>query len=331
MATSGSFDYSQTGTQLVQAVYEDLGVIVPGATVASADSTLALDRLNKLIKQYQGRSDGSPGLKVHTRQRIMLFLAKGQQKYLVGPAATDSRSSTAWAKTTIRAAEAAGQTTLDVTALTDTTTDPGTTLTMTAADIIGIQTDDSGGDDIFWTTISSTSGSGPTVTVGSALPTARPAGAGNFVWWFTARAQRFPYIESAVLRDSNDNDVPLEIYTVAEQYDQGVASKYADGTPTSVLVEPLRLNTRLTFNSQPTDMTRHVLLTVFYPGEDVDAAANDIAFPQEGLRFIHWELAFALAPSVGRWTPEMEKNREEARAMYLGLNPENSVLYFQPG
>jgi hypothetical protein len=324
VATSGSWDYSRSAAQLIAGVYEDFGLIVPGGTVASADETLALSRLNYVVKQYQGRSDGAPGLKIHTRQRITLLLAKGQQSYLIGPATTDARSSTAVGRTTLSADEASSQTTLSITSNTDTTSYPGTTITMTAADFIGIELNDG---TIHWSTISGT----PASTADIATGLASAASSGNYVWWFTARAQRFPYIESAVLRNSDFTDTPLDIYTQAEQYDQGVSDKRADGDPTCILVEPLRINTRVTLDSQPTDVTKTIVLTVYYPSEDYDAAANDIAFPQEAIRFLHWELAFALAPSVGRWTAEMEKNRNEARSLYFGLNPENSVLYFRPG
>ena len=329
MAVSGSYDFSLTAAQIIAAAYEDLGVIVPGGTVVAADSTMALQRLNILVKQLQGNVDMARGLKVWTRQRIHLFLAIGQQTYLVGPASTNARATTAPGRTTIRTAQAAGATVLAVTALTDTTTDPGTTVTMTASDIIGIQTDDSGGDDIFWSTISSTSSTGPTVTIAAALPTARPAAAGNYVWWFTSRAQRFPLIEAAVLRNSSRNDMTLGIYREAREYDLGVVDKYADGTPTSILVEPLRITTRIILNSQPTDVTDQIVLTVLYPAEDYDATTDDIAFPQECYGMLSWELAFRLAPSVGRWTPEMEANRQLAVNTYKNLNPEVSDLYFQ--
>ena len=326
MATSGSWDYTRSAAQIIAASLEDLGVLIPGGTIVSAHETMALSRLNMIVKQYQGASDGSPGISVITRQRVTLLLAKGQHTYLVGPASSDARASTQVGRTTIRTAEAIGQPALDITATTDTTTYPGTTITMTASDFIGIEQDDG---TIFWSTISST-GAGPVVTIGAGLDVA--AAAGNYVWWFTSRAQRFPEIESAVLRNSDYKDTPLEIYTEAAQYDQGVVDKYADGQPTAILVEPLRIATRVTLNSQPTDVTDTIVLTVLYPAEDYDATSNDIAFPQEALRFLKWELSFELAPGFGvPWTPAMDKARNEARAMYLNLNPENSVLYFQPG
>lgn len=324
MATSGSWDFGQTAAQLIQSAHEDMGMIEPGGTATAADIALALSRLNTIAKQYQGRSDSSPGLKIHTRQRITMFLAKGQQSYLIGPASGDARASTAAGRTTISADEALGQTVISITSNTDTTTYPGTTITMTSADIVGIELNDG---TIQWTTISGTPGA--TMTISVALTAA--ASAGRYVWWFTSRAQRFPYIESAVLRNKDLTDVPFSIYTESAQYDQGVVSKYADGTPTCMLVEPLRLNTRITLDTQPTVVTDTVILTVYYPAEDYDATTNDIAFPQEALEFLRYELMFKLAPSVGRWTAEMELGRKEARANYFNLNPENSVMYFQCG
>lgn len=251
------------------------------------------------------------------------MLAKGQQSYLIGPASADSRSSTAVGRTTVSSAYASG-TSLSVTAITDTTTYPGTTITMTASDIIGVKLDDG---TIAWTTISAAASS--PITLGGGLASA--AAAASKVFWFTSRAQRLVYVESVVLRDTNLRDNELRVYRDIKQYEVGVADKYADGKPTSVLVEPLRLNTRLTFDSQPTDTSDTVVITGWYPQEDYDATSNDVAFPQEAMRFLEWELSFELAPGYGvAWTPAMEQNRQEARAEYLSLNPENSVLYFQP-
>ena len=323
MATSGSWDYSRTGTQLVQAAFENLGVYIPGGTISSADSALALMRLNHIAKQWSGDADGFPGMHLVHRQRVTLFLAEGQQTYLVGPASSDARATTRYGRTTIDAAEAVGQTVISVTATSDTTTEPGTTITATASDIVGVEQNDG---TIFWSTVSSIS-AGDTITIGTGLDVA--AAVGNYVWYFTSRAQRFVTIESAVLRNENFNDTPLTVYTDVREYDEGVSDKYADGQPSAILVEPLRITTRVTLNSQPTDVTDTIVMTVQYPAEDYDAASNDIAFPQEYLRALEWELAFALAPAYGSvWTPVMEKNRNEALSIARRLNPENVNLSF---
>ena len=323
VSTSGSWDFSRTAAQVIASAYEDIGAIAPGGTVSSADSTMALARLNMIAKQFQGTADGAPGLKVHTRQRVTLFLAKGQQQYLVGPASTDARATTQYGRTTLSGAEAANQTTLSITSNTDTTTYPGTTVTMTASDIIGIELDDG---TIHWSTISGT----PSTTADIATGLASAAAAGNYVYWFTSRAQRFPVIESAVLRNSSLNDTGLDVYTVPQEYELGVADKYADGQPQAILVEPLRIATRVTLNSQPTDVTQQILMTVLYPAEDYDASSDDIAFPQEWLMPLALQLSFNIAPTYGRkWTDAMELNRKEALQIARNLNPENSVLYFQ--
>lgn len=324
MATSGSYNFSMTAADIIQAAYEDLGAIPVGGTVSSSQSAMALKRLNILVKQLQGDVDMARGVKVWTRQRITLFLAKGQQTYLVGPAATDALATTQAGFTTLSANEAAGQTTLSITSNTDTTTYPGTTVTMTASDIIGIELNDG---TIQWTTISGT----PSTTADVAVALTGAASSGNKVYWFTYRAQRFPILEAAVLRNSDRSDRPLDVYNDIRTYELGNSDKYADGSPTCILIEPLRIATRVTLDSQPTDVTEQIILTALYPAEDYDATTDDIAFPQEAYGMLSWELAFLIAPSIGRWTPEMESNRQRAVAIYKSMNPETVDLYYQPG
>lgn len=324
MPTSGSYDFSLTAAQVIQAAWEDLGIIPAGGTATSAQTAMALQRLNILVKQLNASPDLSRGVKVWTRQNVALVLAKGQQSYLIGPAATDARASTLMGRTTLSAAEAAGQTTLSITSNTDTTTYPGTTITMAAADFVGVTLDDG---TIQWSAISGT----PSTTMDVTVALTGAAASGNYVYWFTSRAQRFPEIEAAVLRDESNTDRPLDTYRDIRQYQLGVSDKYADGTPTAILVEPLRIATRVTLNSQPTDLSERIVLTVLYPQEDYDATSNDIALPQEAFGMLSWELAFMLSPYAGRWTQEMQGNRERAVQIYKNLNPETTDAYFQPG
>lgn len=325
MATSGSYDYSLTAAQLINVAMEDLGVLAAGETLSSEDQSLALVRLNLIVKQWQGDADMAPGLKLWSRQRVVLFLAKGQHIYTVGPNSSDSRCTTQYGRTTLSADEAASQTTISITSNTDTTTYPGTTVTMTASDIVGIELN---AGTIHWSTISGT----PSSTMDIASGLASAASSGRYVWWFTSRAQRFPVIEAAVLRDKNLQDIPIPVYSDVRAYAHGVLDKYGDGDPTAILVEPLRLNTRITLDRQPTDVTKQLVLTVMYPQEDYDAVANDVAFPQEYFSALSWELAFRSASAFGVvWTPQMESNRVQAVTVAKRLNPETSDVYFQPG
>lgn len=322
MATSGSWDYSVTAANIITAALEDINVLEAGETVDSDDSTLALRTLNLLVKQWQGSADMAPGLKVWTRQRIALFLAKNQVKYLVGPGASDARSTTSYGRTTVSSAYSSG-TSLSVTALTDTTTNVGTTVTMTASDIIGVVLDDG---TISWTTISAAASS--PITLDGAL--AGAAAAGNYVYWFTSRAQRFVDIENASLRDSDLIDTPLTVYTDVQQYEQ-IPQKDGEGDPTAILVEPLTTQTRVTLDFAPQDVTKQLRLTVIYPSEDYDATSNDIAYPQEWFAALEWELARRLAPKFNkRWTETHQANWLQATQIARQLNPQGTTAYFQP-
>jgi hypothetical protein len=194
---------------------------------------------------------------------------------------------------------------------------------MTNGDIVGIELNDG---TVQWTTISGTPAS--TMTISVALTAA--ANAGNYVYWFTSRAQRFPVVESVVLRNENRNDRELNIYRTARAYELGVADKYADGSPSSVLIEPLRLNTRVTLDTQPTDVSEYLILTVLYPSEDYDAVANDIAFPQEWFGLLEWETTLRCCPMYGKvWNATMERNYRISEMRAQSLNPEMSDAYFR--
>lgn len=324
MATSGSYDYSITAAQLIQTIGEDIWVVESGETMSSEDQDLILRRLNYLIKQLQGTADMAQGIKVLSRQRVTLFLAKGQQTYTIGPASSDSRATTTYGRTTISAAEAAGQTVISITSNTDTTNYPGTTVTMTASDIVGIQLDDG---TIQWTTISGTPAS--TMTIAVALTGA--AAAGNYVYWFTSRAQRFVDWEFASLRDKNLTDSDIYIMREVAEY-ESIPSKTAQGDPWGILIEPLRINTRVTLTSQPQDVTKQLRLTVMYPSEDYDAVTNDIAAPQEWFAYLEWETAKRCAPAFNTpWTKTMEDNWMAASVIARELNPRNSTAFFNPG
>lgn len=324
MATSNSWDYSVNAGQICAAAGENLGIIQEGGTLTAGQSTTLMQRLNFIAKQFQGKADMAQGLKVHTRQRVVMFLAKGQQTYTVGPAATDSRATTLYGRTTLTAAKAAGQTVLAITANSDTTTYPGTTVGMTNADNVGVvQTDGS----LQWTTIAANGST--SVTLNAALTVGAANGA--YLYWYTSQAQHFPVLEYAELRNSDLIDLPMRIYTQVSDYER-LTNKTAQGDPLSVLCEPLRLNTRITTDFQPLDVTKQLRLTALYPAEDYDATTDDIAFPQEWFAALEWELTKRTCVAFGKsWTNEMNLNYTSALQIARELNPENSSAYFQPG
>lgn len=316
MATSGSWDYSLTAADIIQAALEDLLVVQDGSSISSGDSALGLKTLNLLVKQWQGTADMAQGFKVFLRQFVYVFLQKNQAVYQIGPASGDDNATTSYSSTTISAAEAAAQTTLSVTSTTG----------MTAADKIGIQLDSGS---IQWTTISST-GAGPTVVIPASGLTGAAA-AGNRVFWYTSKAQRMTDVLSAVLRNTSTQDTPLRFIKTAEEYEL-FSDKTATGDPTRIMVEPLRITTKLTLDTYPQDVTKVIRLLALYPSEDYDATTNDIAYPQEWFAALEYELARRLAPKFNaKWTPELQACWQDATQIARQLTPQVSTAYFEPG
>lgn len=324
MTTSASYDFLVTRNEIINDAATEIGYLAAGETLSGEDITWMARKLNMLVKQWQGKSDFAPGLKAFSRQRVTLFLAKGQQRYLVGPATTDSRSTTRYGRTTISALEAIGQTIISITSNSDSTTEPGVTVTMTSGDIVGIVLNDG---TIHWSTISGTPTT--TMTIADALTVA--AAAGNYVYWFTSRAQKLEHVESAVVRDSGQKDTPLDVHNKVEQYER-LADKQADGTPTAVLIEPQRLNTAVTCDVQPDDVTKQIRLVGLYPAEDFDASTDNPSFPQVWFRPLVLGLAIDLAPGCGiPVSVDLRNNFNDAFAIARNSDPETTDLHFEPG
>ena len=313
MTTSNSTDYSATATNAITEALELIGVLAAGGTVSANDETTCLRTLNMLIKQWSGNFDFAPGLKAFNRKRGYLFLQKAQGSYSLGP--TGDNATLSYVTTTLTAAQSASATSLTVASNTG----------MTAADKIGIELDTGY---IQWTTVSSTSSTDTVVIPASGLTSA--AASGRRVFAYTTKLMRPLYIESASLRDVNGQDVP--VYPMTMEYYESLPSKADDADPNYFLYENSLTNGKIYLDYEPSDVTKVLRLVFMAPSEDIDAAANDIAFPQEWLAPVSIGLAKRIAPKFGRaWTPDMESLYTDALAIARSSYAETVEDYFQPG
>lgn len=297
---------------IVKAALRAIRVLGENDDPTDAALTNGAEALNFMVMQWKGAADFAPGLKMWSRKRGYVFLQKDQGSYSLGPSGDNTTLS--YVSTTISANEAAGQTVLSVTSSTG----------MTAADKIGIELNSGS---IQWTTVSST-GAG-TVTVGDALTGA--ADSGNRVFAYTTKIVRPLSIVTAVLRDTDSNDSPMESMDVYE-YEQNPA-KTSDGTPSKYFYEPQLTNGVLYLNFQPDDVTKVIRIVFLSDIELFDVYGDTPDYPTVWYNALKWGLAKELAPGngVNLWTPAHEDNFLSALSIARNSDPDSTTMYFEPG
>ena len=197
MTTSGSFSFTVNRDQVIRDAMLNIGKLDEVENPSAQDITDCNLKLNMLVKQWMGRTDFAPGLKVYKRKWGYLFLNNLTGKYTVGP------NGTGWTNSFV----------LPVT----TATSSGNTITV--ASVAGIATNynigiqlDSGA--LYWTTVLNVIGF--VVTLNSTLPSQSSTGAQ--VYCYQTTAQQPLNIETVVLRDQQNQDTPLRIMRTVQDY-----------------------------------------------------------------------------------------------------------------
>jgi hypothetical protein len=329
MATSGSVDHSATRDQIIQEVLEDLGVMQPGDTTSSArftDYSSGLARkLNNIVKQLGNPTDGSPGMQAWAIKTYYLFLQKGQAVYTLGPTVSNTTDTDKWASsyvsTTISADEAAGQTVITV-------VDNGT---ISNGNRIGIQLDTGY---MQWTTVNGAptdNGSTIDVTITAALTSQASAGNRVFVYATTAQGRRPLDIATAVLRDTDGNDFPLDSMDLDDY--ESITKKSQESTPGRFYYQPTLTDGTIHFDCAANDVTKVVRMRIRSPFEDFDAAANDLDFDPIWIKPLVYSLELESCLRFGKQArmAEIKALRDESLAIARNQNPETCNAYFMPG
>jgi hypothetical protein len=312
MATSGTVTYSVTEQAIYEDALADIGVMDAGmGSVPPEYVPLCRRKLNMLVKQWVSQADFAPGLKMWTRRRAYLFLQADQVEYDLGPGG-DPTSEGDYVTTTLTAASPASDTTLTVSSITGiATTNP-----------IGIVLDDGS---IHWTTVNGAP-AGNTVTITAAVPT--DAAIGRRVFVYTSLMRRPFEIVSAVLRDEDGNDVPIDPAISVEEY-ESIPVKMSAGSPYQMYIEPRRTTTKAFLDCAPDDVSKVIRLVYLSYIEDLTGLADEVDFPAEWFRPLAAQLAVDLCPAFGRpVTPDLKLKRDEALAIAKNAHPATSNAYF---
>jgi len=326
-STSNSYNFSVTQYQIIRQAMLDVGALDGLEQPTPEEYTDCSFKLNMLVKQWMGKQDFAPGMKVWTRERAALFLAYTKYFYQLGVTGDNWAYATSGlqypqqfnAVLTSAAANAA-QPVIVV----------ASTAGMNLNDYIGVMV----GADLQWSTISAINTGTKQVTLAQNLNGAVTVNAQVFN--YTTKAQRPEVIVAAVLRDIYFNDTPLKIMNV-EEYESlpTKAMPTFQSDPTAILYE-----TKFTVQ-QPNgalyldcggaqDVTKHLHITWLRSVQDLNNPGDCPDYPQRWYQPLVLECGKLIAPMFDcEWTQTLESSRQSALAIAQEADPEVSSAYFE--
>jgi hypothetical protein len=323
MTTSGVYTLTVARDDIIRQAMINLGKLGEGEFPTNQETNDMALRLNMIVKQLQGKSDGAPGLKTWCRRRGFLFLHNYTGQYTVGPNAIGWTTSFTKLTTTVQS-----------NAGTNTVTVAANTAGINVGDNIGIQSYVGGGNgDIQWNTVSGYVPSTGVITLGTNL--VYQVNSGARMYDYTTTAQNPLTIEAAVLRDDNNEDVPVNIYASTQDYDWLPSKTDINNIsdPCAIYYE-WQLNNSYVYTdvAAAQDVTKYLVLTYL---EEIQVFVNPTdnpEYPVEWFLPLCWKLSKESAPMFNApWTSLMQENYQEAMVIARKKQPENTSLYFQPG
>lgn len=292
MATSNTSAYNPAITQMIETMYRRIGAIAEDETPTAGMYVDALFAANALIKEWMAL-----GIHVWTEEEAILFLQKGQNRYLLGGTGAGGSGpdnccdANSWVQMAVANPVSGGDTTVTVT----NTIDPNGTV-VASGNYFGIVLDSGVA---FWTTVNGAPVNN-VVTLTNAIPAGQTA---------SPQSSAFAYATKIVR--------PLKVPRARQIYYQGGSSGGPRLTPMTVmsrkeymdLPQPLDpgISTQFFYTPQlvsgefyawpnPQNANFGARLTWYRPLMDLTTPANTADVPQEWLNGLMWNLAQEMAP-----------------------------------
>lgn len=316
MTTSGTYNFSVSRDDIIRLSLLTIRKLDELENPTPQETTDCSKWLNMMVKQWQGKADFAPGLKTWMRRRGHLFLSSTTGRYQLGPAATGWTEN--YVSTTVTTTAATGQPAIVVDSATG----------ISAADKVGIVLDSG---ELFWGIALTVVGT--TVTLTTNLSDSVSANA--VVFTYTTTAQQPIVLETALLRDINNDDTPLEIIRDVQTYDALPSKTNTNfvSDPTAVYPEFQLGNSYLfTDCAAAEDVTKHMVFTYLESAQNFDATTDTPEYPQEWYLPLALGLAKLITPTYGAaWSALNESNYTNALAIAQKKEPEIVQDYFQCG
>jgi hypothetical protein len=287
MATSGSVDFTLNRNQIITAALRKLRAVDPNDTAGANDITTGAQALNLMIKAWQ-----LDGFSMHLNQEVVLHLGVDSQSYTLGPSGSHCALLSDAGYTQLAADEPITETSIEVDSITG----------IASADITGIVLDSGAMD---WDVVNGAP-AGTTVTITTGL--AGAAATDQYLFHYTTKIGRPVEILEARIRDTDDNDTPLNIVTSLEEF-MAITDKTSSGRCTDIHLVPTITNSTLYTWPVASDVTDRIVMTVRRVIEDFDASTDNADAPVEMLDCLIWNLAKWLMPEYTK----------EPNAMVIGM------------
>lgn len=286
MSTSGSTNFIQTRTEIINDAFQLLGVYGIGRTISSEDMAFAVSMLNKMVKAW-----GTKGLHLWDKTEAVLYLTKNVAEYTLSDASTSAYVTNISEQiiTQLNGAVAASVTALTV----DSTTG------MTVGDHIGVVLSDKS---LHWTTIA-TIPTSTSLTLTTGVLTA--ASDNTLIYTFTNRSAKPLRVLSARRVSGIDTgasstliELPMTSIAYEEYFDLPI--KTSSGLPNQFHYNPQLLAGKMYIWPRPSDCSDRIHFTYERILDDLDAASDNFDFPQEWLECLTYQLAVRLGPAFGK-------------------------------
>ena len=290
MALSASINFAVTRDDLIKTALQHIGAIGDGDTPSSTQLSEAALLLNMLIKHWK-----TYDIQLWVRRYGFILPVSNVSLAVIG--AEGGHTVTGYDFTTTSAASTSGASTITVTTVTG----------ISASDQIGVELDDG---TMQWTTVNGAP-AGSVVTLAATLTDDVASGAAVYTYTQSSqRATRPAKISEAFRRLSNETassvvDTPMRM--ISEQEYNLLGSKGVEGLPIQWWADQtLGLSTslhpgNLDFYFWPRFENGDNVIVYRYTKifDDLDAATNDVEFPQEWFLPLMVGLAWLLAPKHG--------------------------------
>ena len=315
MSTSGTYVFSVSRDDIIRDAMMNIKRLDPTESPTAQETQDCARKLNMMCKQWMGKSDFAPGLKVWSRKTGYRLLDGTTGAY------TLSASALGWSNNLVATTLATGGAAAAVSVVL------AVAGGFTTGCTVAVELDSS---TMFYTTASSVSGT--TVGLTDALPSA--ASTGNAIFAYTGVAQKPLAIETAWLRDDTFSDYPLlkmDVQTWSALPNKQDVTDASD--PTAVYWEEgLTSGTLYTDVGAAQDLSKYIVMKYMEPIQDFNNPLDEPYYPAEWFLALCWGLSEQICPMFGaQWTEKMEALKNSAMMIARNKGAETSSLYFQPG